>query len=49
MTADDRLMWVVLVCAALMLGWHLHELWLQLRGKLAVWEATYYVMTEGEG
>ena len=42
----DSLLRFVMVIAAIVLGWHLHELWIRYQGKVAVLEAAYYVSNE---
>jgi len=35
-----------MVVAAVVLGWHLHELWIRYQGKVAVMEAAYYTLND---
>lgn len=46
--SDDKLLIAAFALALIALGWNLHVLWVQARGKMAVMEAAYYAALECE-
>jgi hypothetical protein len=45
---DDKLLIAAFAAALIVLGWNLHVLWVQAKGKMAVMEAAYYAALECE-